>query len=278
MLLAKPLSLLPHRVRLAPILLMLVSGMVSAAEPVRLASTTSAIDTGLLAELLEGFEKRFGLSVEVIPVGSHTGLQMAKEGRVDAVLGHAPGDEQQFVREGHGVNLRQVMQNDFVIVGPEADPAGIDGMNNVSEALKKIAETKSPFVTRSTDSGTHRKEQALWASAGIEPSGDWYRQLDIGMGDLLQAADDNAAYALTDHGTFVSYSGDQELKEMVGGGPLLSNSYSIIATNPERHPEINYLGAMQLIAWITSQEGQTIIREFGKAQYGAPLFRPLAIH
>lgn len=191
---------------------------------------------------------------------------------MDVVLVHAREDEDEFVRTGHGVNRRDVMYNDFVIVGPAGDPAGIRGATDARKALAKIAENEAPFVSRGDDSGTHKKEMLLWKGAGIEPSGRWYMETGQGMGATLQVAAEKRGYVLADRGTYIAYKQKAKLDVLCEGDSLLHNPYGMIAVNPAKHPHARYMEAMMLIAWITSPDGQRIIESFERN--GETLFHP----
>lgn len=258
---------------LAALLLLLAS--TAAAAPLRLATTTSTENSGLLGHLLPAFEERFGVRVEVVAVGSGQALKLAENGDADVVLSHAPALEEAFVASGFGVNRRDVMYNDFVLVGPPADPAGLRGQREIAAALRAIAAAGAPFLSRGDESGTHHKERALWQAAGVAPAGAWYRSAGVGMGQLLQMADEQGAYTLTDRGTFLSRRQVGELVIVVEGDPPLRNPYAVLATNPARHPEVQYLAAMQLIAWLTSPDGQRRIASFKVG--GQQLFFPTAV-
>jgi len=251
-----------------------VWGPPSALEPVRLATTTSTENTGLLDRLLPPFEKRFGVKVHVIAVGTGQALMLGRSGDVDVVLVHDPEAEDAFVQEGAGVNRRSVMWNDFVLVGPASDPAGAARTRGAAEALSQIAATKSTFVSRGDNSGTHVKEKALWQTSGIKPQGNWYLEAGQGMGATLLMADEKRGYSLTDRGTYLAFKGKVRLQVLVEGGEVMKNPYSIIAVNPARRARANYLGAMMLIAWVTSREGQKIIGDFKIG--GERLFHPSA--
>ena len=229
---------------------------------VRLATTTSTDNSGLLNALLPKFTEATGYQVHVIAVGTGKALRMGRDGDVDVVLVHARAAEDKFVAEGYGEKRYGVMYNDFVIVGPEADPAGVVGAKNASEALSKISDTGSPFVSRGDDSGTHKKERGLWKQAGITPEGSWYREAGQGMGKVLQIAAEMEAYTLTDRGTWLAYQDKSPLQIRFQGDPLLFNPYGIIAVNPQRHPDTNYEGAKALIGWIISPQGQELIGDF----------------
>ena len=225
----------------------------------RLATTTSTENSGLLAELIPPFEDRTGLKVDVIAVGTGQALKLGETGDVDLVLVHARASEDAFVAAGHGVNRRDVMHNDFIILGPTRDPAGVRDMGNAAEALKAIANRRESFISRGDDSGTHKKEKALWKQAGLSPKGRWYRDVGQGMGAVITMSDDMQAYTLADRGTYLSMKSKIALEVLVESDPKLFNPYGIIAVNPAKHPHVNYNGAMRFIAWITSPEGQNII-------------------
>ena len=257
------------------LLVSLVFGNIAFAETqvLKLATTTSTENSGLLGKLLPIFEKESGYRVHVIAVGTGKALRLAREGDVDVVLGHARAAEDRLVTDGFGTDRRDVMYNDFVIVGPKQDPAGIRGTSDAAVALKKIANTQSIFISRGDDSGTHKKERTLWKQAGLSPTGRWYREAGQGMGKVLQIAGELQGYTLTDRGTWLAYFNKVPLQLLAEGDERLFNPYGIIAVNPKKYPDINYAGAMQLIEWITSPVAQTIIRNFRIA--GSPLFVPM---
>ncbi len=254
---------------------MLVAMPAIAEDVLKLATTTSMENTGLLEKLLPPFEKKCGLKVDVLAVGTGKALKLGERGDVDVVMVHAPAAEKKFVSQGYGVNRREVMYNDFVIVGPDNDPAKIKGSKNAIHALAAIAVSGSPFISRGDDSGTHKKERMLWRDAAIVPQGQWYMEAGQGMGQTLIMANEKRAYTLVDRGTYLAYEMKIELPILCEDDKRLHNLYSIIAVNPARHLESNYLGAMALIGWITSQEGQRIIRGFKIG--GKALFQPQAI-
>jgi tungstate transport system substrate-binding protein len=243
----------------------------------RLATTTSTQDTGLLDVLNPPFENMMNVKVDVVSVGTGKALKMGSTGDVDVVLVHAREAEDKFVAEGYGINRRDVMYNDFVIVGPQEDPAGIKGTKEAGEALKKIAQTQSPFISRGDDSGTHQKEKSFWNKAGIKPAGSWYLEAGQGMGAVLTMTNEKQGYTLSDRATFLAYAEKVSLKVLCEGGSDLMNPYGIIAVNPAKFPTVSYLYAMAYIGWVTSREGQKIIGEFGKEKFGQPLFTPTAI-
>ena len=248
---------------------MLGAGVASAGEPkpspIRLATTTSTENSGLLGALLPAFEKKLGAPVRVIAVGTGQALKLGERGDVDVVLVHAREDEDRFVSAGFGVNRRDVMYNDFILVGPAEDPAGIRGMTNVGEALKKIHDRGATFVSRGDESGTHIMERRLWKEEHIAPGlpdGKRYLAAGQGMGAVLTMSGALGAYTLTDRGTFVAYKSRIGLDILVSGDPRLANPYGIIAVNPKRHPDINFEGAMALVEWMTSAEGLKLIASF----------------
>ena len=258
--------------------LMITSGA-DAADRLKLSSTTSTDNTGLLAYLLPKFTAKTGLRVDVIAVGTGKALTLAENGDVDVTLVHAPSRERAFVEAGHGVNHRMVMANYFIIVGPEADPAQAGKAEAAEAAFERIAQSQAPFISRGDASGTHTKEQAIWkALLGAPPTGQsWYLESGKGMGETLTIADEKRGYTLSDSGTFLKYADKVDLKILFRRpSDLLYNPYGIIAVNPARHPHVNYFGAMQLIGFLTSPEGQKLIGDF-KDKLGNQLFEPLAV-
>lgn len=240
----------------------------------KLATTTSTYDSGLLDVLLPPFEKRHAVKVDVIAVGTGQALKLAENGDVDVVLVHARNLEDRFVVEGFGVNRRDVMYNDFVIAGPETDPAGIAGLTDAAEAVARIARRQTLFLSRGDGSGTHQKEKALWAKARIQPAGVWYLETGQGMGATLRMADERRGYCLVDRGTLLAFKDKIDLVVLTENDPVLYNPYGIIAVNPKRWPHVKYDLAMALIAWVTSPEGQRIIA--GYKRNGQVLFKPMA--
>ncbi len=239
-----------------------------------LATTTSTYDSGLLDELIPVFEKKYKIIVTPIAVGTGEALKMGERGEADVILVHARSEEDKFVEEGYGVNRNDVMHNDFVIVGPEEDPAKIKYLEKVSDVFKTISENKILFVSRGDDSGTHKKEKKIWEEAGVEPKGDWYLEVGQGMAETIMVANEKNAYTLTDRGTYLSQQDNIQLVILFEGDPFLLNPYGIIAINPDKHLKVNYEGAMRFIEFITSKEGQEIIKNFGIEKYGQPLFSP----
>ena len=228
----------------------------------RLATTTSTENSGLLDKLLPAYTKKTGIEVDVIAVGTGKAITLGENGDVDIIMVHSRNRENSFISEGYGVNRRDLMHNDFVILGPSSDPAGIKGSISSTEALKKISETSSDFISRGDDSGTHIREKELWSAAGIIPSGDWYKDIGQGMGAVIIMTNELHGYTLADRGTFLSIRNKIDLIILVEGDSKLFNPYGIIAVNPALHDHVNYEGAMSLIAFLTDREGQAIIRNF----------------
>ncbi len=240
-----------------------------------LATTTSTEDSGLLDFILPDFEARYGVSVEVIAVGTGQALKLGEDGNVDVVLVHAREQEEAFMAAGHGVRRERVMYNDFVLVGPPEDSAEIGELGSAAEAFERIADRQALFVSRGDESGTHRKEQAIWKTTGIAPVGDWYLSAGQGMGAVLTLADEKQAYTLSDRATYLARTlAGVELQILVEGDPILLNPYSVIAVNPEKSPAIHAGLADQFIDWLVSREIQERIAEYGVAEFGAPLFVP----
>lgn len=262
------------------LLILLIASMffictASAIENIKLATTTSTENSGLLDVLLPPFEAKYDIKVDVISVGTGAAIQLGKNGDVDVVLVHARAAEDAMVEEGYGINRRDVMYNDFIIVGPADDPAGISGEDDAVAVLAKIADSEIYFISRGDNSGTHMKEKQLWQSAGIEPEGDWYLEIGQGMEPTLLVANENRGYVLADRGTYLATKDKIDLVILSEGDDRLFNPYGVIAVNPVVHPHVKYMEAMQFIAWMTSIEGQEIIGGF-KA-HGEVLFFPNAI-
>jgi len=238
------------------------TGAGQAAERLRLATTTSTEHSGLLGKLNPVFEHEYGVEVDVIAVGTGKALKLGENGDVDLVLVHAPEAERAFVEAGHGVRRTPVMHNDFVLVGPAADPARAREADSAAQALVRIARARASFVSRGDDSGTHKKELALWAGAGLQPQGSWYLAIGQGMGVVLQVADDKRAYTLTDRGTLLAYRGRIELAVLYAGDPQLYNPYHVIIVNPARHPHAAYALAERYVEFLTGAQGRAIIDGF----------------
>ncbi|MBW8270636.1 substrate-binding domain-containing protein [Caldovatus aquaticus] len=247
---------------------------------VLLASTTSTEQSGLFRHLLPLFTRQTGIAVRVVALGTGQALDVARRGDADAVLVHDPEAEARFVAEGHGIGRRAVMRNDFVLVGPAADPARIAGMRDAAAALRRIAAARAPFVSRGDRSGTHGAELALWRAAGLDPAaaardGRWYRALGQGMGPTLNAAAAQEAYVLSDRGTWLAFRNRGTLRLLVEGDPRLRNPYSVILVNPARHPHVRHADARALADWLVSPEGQRAIADYRIG--GEPLFLPDAL-
>ncbi|RBI60506.1 molybdenum transporter [halophilic archaeon] len=245
-----------------------------------LATTTSTYDTGLLDAIHPTFEKDYGITIKTIPKGTGASIRTARDGDADVILVHARNAEDKFMQDGFGVNRRDVMFNDFVIVGPKDDPAGINGMKSATDAFTKIAETQSTFISRGDDSGTNKKELIIWKEAGTNPSGKWYRKIGKGMGDTLVQANQSGAYTLADRGTYLSMQNEIDLVIHVqgplkGGPVILKNPYGVMAVNPAKYSDVNYQAAMAYIGFLTSPQGQSMIKNY--TANGSQLFFPNAI-
>jgi tungstate transport system substrate-binding protein len=258
---------------LLSLVLIVCSGMASAQERLRIATTTSVQDTGLMPYLLPHFEKNCNCKVDVIAVGSGQALKLASNGDVDMVLVHDPASEIQFVNNGFGINRKTFMMNDFVILGPESDPARIRGMKDVALAFSNIRKTASPFVSRGDESGTHQKEKAIWEKAGIKPSSPWYWEVGQGMGAVLTMAGEKQGYTICDRATYLARMNQLKLQVLVEGDPDLANYYSAIQVNPARFPSVKAGLSLQLIDFFCSDEGQKLIGSFAKN--GRTLFKPI---
>ncbi len=240
-----------------------------------LATTTSTADSGLLDFILPVFTEKTGVTVDVIAVGTGQALELGVNGDADVLLVHARALEDAFMDAGDGIRREDVMYNDFVIVGPPDDPAGIKGKGKAANALTMLAESEGAFVSRGDESGTHTMEKSLWTEAGIEPAGDWYISAGQGMGDVLVMANEQLAYTMSDRATYLAVKKQGiDLEIMVEGDPILFNPYGVIAVNPDKSPEINNDLANQFIDWLVSVETQELISTFGVEEFGAPLFTP----
>ena len=235
-----------------------------------LATTTSTRDSGLLDELLPEFERQSGCSVKTLAVGSGEAMELGERGDADVLLVHSPGDEEEFMAEGHGDSRKAVMHNDFVLLGPADDPARIGQADAAPDALTRISEQEAAFASRGDDSGTHAKELSLWETAEVEPNGSWYFETGQGMGETLTIADQRQAYTLSDRGTFLATENlDSEL--LVEGGEELLNPYHVIVVEGD---SVNRACARPFSTWITSPRTQRAIGRFGVAEYGKQLFVP----
>jgi tungstate transport system substrate-binding protein len=229
------------------------------------ASTTSTQDSGLFGHILPLFKAKTGIDVKVVAQGTGQALDTARRGDADVVFVHAKPQEEKFVAEGNGVKRFDVMYNDFVLVGPKSDPAGVNGTRDIAAALKKIAEAKAPFISRGDNSGTHIAELNLWKAAGVDlaqAKGPWYRDIGQGMGAALNAASATGAYTLSDRGTWLSFKNRGDLQIAVQGDPRLFNQYGVILVNPQKHPHVKADLGQAFIDWITGPEGQAAIASY----------------
>jgi tungstate transport system substrate-binding protein len=228
-------------------------------------STTSTQNSGLFDHILPAFTKKTGIEVRVVAVGTGQALKNARNGDGDVVFVHSKPDEKKFVVEGWGVKRYPVMYNDFVIVGPVSDPAGIAGLKDADQALKRIADAEAPFASRGDDSGTHKAERRLWKKTGVDPtkaSGHWYLETGSGMGATLNTAVGKQAYTLTDRGTWLSFANKDDFKVLVEGDPKLFNQYGVILVNPSKHPNVKAKKGQAFIDWLISKEGQAAIASY----------------
>ncbi len=274
--------------------------ILSADQVLSMSTTTSTQASGLLDVLLPVFQKDTGIRVKVIAKGTGAAIRDGMDGNVDVIFVHAKSREEKFVKQGYGTRRYAVMHNDFVILGPAGDPAGISGSRDAAAALQKIAQSQTVFVSRGDDSGTHTKEQSLWSSTGLllksttatitkkgkkrtvrslQPRGDWYRSLGQGMGKVLTYADEKQAYTLTDRGTYIKYKHGRsqgiDLEVLCEGDPLLFNPYGIIPVNPKKYPHVKYDLAKRFAEWLISRKVQTMIANYRLA--GQELFIPDAL-
>jgi tungstate transport system substrate-binding protein len=241
-----------------------------------LSTTTSTQDSGLLDVLVPLFEKQTGYSVKTVSVGTGQALAMAAKGDADVALVHAPSLEKKYVADGKLLNRRLVMYNDFVIIGPKDDPAKIKPAKTALAALKVIEQSKSPFVSRGDNSGTHNLEKTLWKEAGIQPKGDWYIEAGQGMGATLNIANERNAYTITDRGTYLALRNRVTLPILVEGDKVLLNIYSVMEVNPANGPRVNALGGKAFADFIVAPQTQNVIKSFGVEKFGQPLFVPVA--
>jgi tungstate transport system substrate-binding protein len=243
----------------------------------KMATTTSTQDSGLLDVLVPEFKKDTGYTLKVIAVGSGQAMDMGAKGDVDVLLVHSRAAEDKLVADGFGVNRKDVMHNDFILIGPTNDPAKIKGETDTVKALTKISQAQAIFLSRGDKSGTNTKELDLWKKAGITPAGDWYKNVGKGMGDTFRMADEMKGYTLIDRATYLALKDKYKLEIMVEKDTPLLNPYGVIAVNQAKFPNVDYEGAMKFVDWITSEKIQKMIAEFGKDKYGQSLFIPDAI-
>nr|WP_205574659.1 substrate-binding domain-containing protein [Indioceanicola profundi] len=241
---------------------------------ITVASTTSTEASGLFKHLLPQFTQETGIEVRVVAQGTGQALDTGRRGDADVVLVHDPKAEETFVAEGNGVTRQEVMYNDFIIVGPKSDPAGVAGSKDVADALRRIAASGAPFASRGDDSGTHRAELRFWKDAGVEPKGGWYRETGSGMGATLNLAAGMDAYALSDRGTWLNFKNRQGLEIAVQGDPKLFNQYGVILVNPEKHPHVKKEAGQTFIDWLVGKSGQQAIAAYRIG--GEQLFFPNA--
>lgn len=242
-----------------------------------LASTTSTLDSGLFDELIPPFEKKYGCKVKVIAVGTGQAIRLARDGNADVLLTHDRAAEEKFVADGYGVKRHDMMRNDFLIVGPGDDPAGAKGLE-ATKSLRAIAQKGGVFASRGDESGTHKKEIVLWKAANIEPPAGRYIESGSGMEVTLRIAEEKPAYTLTDRATWLAHKKELPRLDVISeGSPLLMNLYSVIAVSDKKYPRVNRELAENFISFVTGRDGQKIIKNFGVAKYGTPLFFPDAI-
>lgn len=242
-----------------------------------LATTTSTRDSGLLDVLVPLFHEQTGIDMKVIAVGSGQALELGRRGDADVLLTHAPAAEEQFMAQGHGETRRNVMHNDFVLVGPPDDPARIKGQTAISDAFHALAKRAAPFVSRGDESGTHMKEKAIWNRSKIATEGEWYIQAGAGMAEVLRMASEKQAYTLTDRSTFLAQRERLDLVIVSEGDDLLRNDYAVIVVSPQQHPGVNHAAAQRFAEFLLSPQGQQAIGNFGIDKFGQPLFFPDAL-
>lgn len=255
------------------LLLSMAQAQAEERQTVRMATTTSTDNSGLFTVIRPVLERALNIRVHLIVVGTGKALELGRRGDVDILLVHARPAEEAFVAQGYGDDRHEIMYNDFVIIGPVSDPAGLRGLHDADKAVQKIAAAGAAFVSRGDNSGTHQKEQALWQLAGIEPAGNWYRQVGQGMGKTLQIAGEMDAYTLVDRGTWLAYRANSPLQLLVTGGSELRNLYGIIAVNATRHPHVNHAAAERMIHWFESAEAHALIAAYRVE--GEQLFYPV---
>lgn len=264
---------------LAALWIFAVSAMPAAAQPAQkniiLSTTTSTQDSGLLDVLIPIFEKKTGYFVKTIAVGSGQAMALGQRGEADVLLVHSPAAEKKFIADGFGINRRIVMHNDFIIVGPPADPAGIKGLKSAADAFKKIAVANAVFMSRGDNSGTHAKESDIWKAANIAPAGQkWYQETGLGMGRTLSVASEKRSYTLTDRGTYLALKKNLDLDIFTEGDAILLNVYHVIEVNPAKWRKLNAAGGKAFADFMVSDEAQRVIKTFGVDKFGSPLFFP----
>jgi tungstate transport system substrate-binding protein len=242
---------------------------------VTLATTTSTQDSGLLDVLIPLFEEQIGYRVKTIAVGTGQALMLAAKGEADVALVHAPRLEKKYVAQGKLLNRRLVMYNDFIIIGPSNDPAKIKSAKSAVAALKLIAQSNAPFVSRGDNSGTHNLEKSLWEDTGITPKGAWYVESGQGMGTTLKIANDRNAYTISDRGTYLAFVKQLTLPILLQGDRRLLNVYSVVEVNPANGPKINSVGGKAFADFMLAPHTQSVIKNFGVTKFGQPLFVPI---
>jgi tungstate transport system substrate-binding protein len=267
------------RVTIAIIVLVLISlGVFVFSSPpssdIILVTTTSTHDSGLLDALIPRFENETGYTVKTIAIGTGQALATGARGEADVVLVHAPELELEYVKQGVFTNRRRIMHNDFLVLGPPTDPAGIKDGQQAAEAFGRIAKSKAPFVSRGDNSGTHFLEQKLWKAIGVASEGDWYIEAGQGMGATLMIASEKGAYTLSDRGTYLAFRSKLELVPVVQGDPVLLNLYHVMEVDPQRFPKVSHAGARAFSDFLISPEAQSVIKSFGVDRFGSPLFLP----
>ncbi|MFH1958552.1 MAG: substrate-binding domain-containing protein [bacterium] len=257
------------------LLIILFLGKCSHGTVLRMATTTSVENSGLLDALIPAFKRETGIEIHAVACGTGRALKLAENGDVDLVLTHAPAAEEKFLGRGFGIIRKEIFYNDFIVAGPEDGIQAFKGFKNISQVFSAIAEKKLPFVSRGDNSGTHNREADVWKSAGVGPRGKWYAETGQGMGATLRIADEKKGFCLADRGTFLSYEDKIELVIVFSDSENLKNMYSVIIVNPGRHPHTRYGDAVKFLGWITSKEGKRIIGSVKKK--GETLFRPVAL-
>jgi tungstate transport system substrate-binding protein len=254
--------------------LLLSAGCGRQAETIILATTTSTQDSGLLDVLVPMFRDQTGIETKVIAVGTGQALQIGRRGDADLLLAHDPDAEERFMAEGHGALRRSVMHNDFVLVGPSANPARIRSPTHIVQAFTRMVGSRSSFVSRGDESGTHQKEKQIWKKVGVQPEGNWYISAGTGMGQVLRMAAEMRAYTLSDRGTYLAQWEGLDLLIVCEGDPLLFNPYSVIVVNPDKHANVHAEAARKFVDFLLSPETQKTIADFGKDRFGQSLFFP----
>ena len=243
-------------------------------ERITLATTTSMQDSGMLDLLLPAFKEQTGIGVQVIAVGSGQAMELGRRGDADVLITHSPAAEQQFVDEGYGIERREIMFNDFILVGPADDPAKVASAGSAVDAFRRLADARQTFLSRGDDSGTHVKELRIWEQADVDLTGDWYLKGGVGMAQALRMANEKHAYTLSDRGTYLALCDELQLKVLFEGDPILENRYSVTVINPEKHPQAKVAAARAFAEFLRSPATRERISQFGVDRFGQPLFKP----